>query len=247
MIILLAYEMIIYIYKYDWPGLPLPDSSAPPIHQSNGGLETVWEQLDCNFWGTYFAAFLPRISIHICLLEFSISSETTPAYHPQANGMVERWHRTLMSCNRQSDKNWAGRLLMNLLGLRARPHLDSGLTHQQAFRTDLTLPDNFASKEAKELDGADFYKQLKKVRDCYSYSPAVHHQNDDSKATSALRKAKFVLVHQDGHKPPLAEAYRGPYKVKSLCNNTYLLEGRNESKDQVAINPLKLFHMREGA
>ena len=33
-------------------------------------------------------------------------------------------------------------------------------------------------------------------------------------ASEALRKAKFVLVRQDGHKPPLAEAYREPYKIK---------------------------------
>ena len=91
---------------------------------------------------------------------FGIRSETTPAYHPEANGMVERWHRTLknsISCDRQSDKNWASRLPMILLGLRARPHLDSSLSpHQQAFGTELTLPANFASKEEEELDGVEF-------------------------------------------------------------------------------------------
>ena len=47
----------------------------------------------------------------------------------------------------------------------------------------------------------------------------------------ALKKAKFVLVRQDGHKPPLVEAYRGPYKVKALGSNTYLLEGNNAMED----------------
>ena len=91
---------------------------------------------------------------------FSIRSETTPAYHPEANGMVERWHRTLknsISCDRQSDKNWASRLPIILLGLRARPHLDSGLSpHQQAFGTELAhLPTDFTSKEAEKLDGVE--------------------------------------------------------------------------------------------
>ena len=53
---------------------------------------------------------------------FGIRSETTPAYHPEANGMVEHWHGTLknsISHDSQSDKNWANRLSMILLGLRA--------------------------------------------------------------------------------------------------------------------------------
>ena len=87
---------------------------------------------------------------------FGIRSETTPAYHPEANGMVERWHRTLknsISCDCYSNRNWASRLLMILLGLRAQLHLDSGLSpHQQAFRTELTLPADFASKKEEELD-----------------------------------------------------------------------------------------------
>ena len=73
---------------------------------------------------------------------------------------------------------------MILFGLRAQPHLDSGLSpHHQAFGTELTLPADFASKEAEELDGVEFYKQLKKVRDGYTYP---HHQKDDSEASDAL-------------------------------------------------------------
>ena len=77
---------------------------------------------------------------------------------------------------------------------------------QQAFGTKLTLPSNFSNKEADELDRMEFYEQLKKVRDGYAYPLAVHHQKDDVEASDALRKAKFVLVCQDRHKPPSAEA-----------------------------------------
>ena len=93
---------------------------------------------------------------------FGIRSKTTTADHPKANSMVIDGiepSRTPISCDRYSDKNWASRLLIILLGLRARPHLDSGLSpHQQAFGTELTLPADFASKEAEELDGVEFYE-----------------------------------------------------------------------------------------
>ena len=74
----------------------------------------------------------------------------------------------------------------------------------------------------------------------------MHHQRDNSEASEALQKARFVLVRQDGHKPPLVEAYRGPYKIKSRSDNSYLLEGGNTTEDWVAINQLKPFHVREG-
>ena len=88
-----------------------------------------------------------------------------------------------------------------------------------------------------------------KVRDGYAYPPAFYHQQDDSKASDALKIAKFVLVCQDGHKPPsveAAEAYRGPYKIKSQGTNSYVLEGGSQSEDRVTINCLKPFHVREG-
>ena len=53
----------------------------------------------------------------------------------------------------------------------------------------------------KKLDRPYFYEQLQKVRDGYAYPLAIHHQQDDGEASDALKKAKFVLVRQDGHKP----------------------------------------------
>ena len=114
--------------------------------------------------------------------------------------------------------------------------------HQQAFGTELTLPANFASKEAVELDGVEVYEQLKKVRDSYAYPPAVRHQRDDGEASEALRKARFVLVGKDGHKPQLAEAYKDPTSSNQSVNS-YLLEGGNTLEDRVAINRHKPFHV----
>ena len=59
-----------------------------------------------------------------------------------------------------------------------------------------------------------------------------------------LQNAAFVLVRQDGHKPPLAAAYRGPFKVKARRRHSYLLEGSDAAEDWVAVNRLKPFHPR---
>ena len=50
------------------------------------------------------------------------STNATTAYHPQANGLVERMHRTMkasLKAKLGSDPNWCDTLPVVLLGMRA--------------------------------------------------------------------------------------------------------------------------------
>lgn len=69
----------------------------------------------------------------------------TTAYHPQANGLVERFHRTLKAAIMAVDsKHWSDRLPLILLGLRAlyREDLDcsvADLVYGQALRLSVNI------------------------------------------------------------------------------------------------------------
>ena len=55
----------------------------------------------------------------------------TTAYHPQQNGKLERWHRCLKNSLRSrllGRQNWVAELPRVLLGLRAAPNLDTGVS-----------------------------------------------------------------------------------------------------------------------
>ena len=64
-----------------------------------------------------------------------ISASTMTSLHPQSNGMVERFHRSLKSSLRArlAGSDWVSHLPLVLLGLRATPKDDTGLSVSEAF------------------------------------------------------------------------------------------------------------------
>ena len=62
----------------------------------------------------------------ICFRSLGTQVHRTTAYHPQANGLCERFHRSLKAALRAalSDGNWVDRLPWVMLGLRSAPKED---------------------------------------------------------------------------------------------------------------------------
>ncbi|KAH8266535.1 hypothetical protein KR026_004912, partial [Drosophila bipectinata] len=69
----------------------------------------------------------------------------TTAYHPQANGMIERWHRTLKAALKCVDPiNWSSSLHLILLGLRTTIKSDIGLSPaEMVYGITLRVPGGF--------------------------------------------------------------------------------------------------------
>ena len=110
----------------------------------------------------------------------STTTSTIAAYNPQANGLVERWHHVLqvtLKATANKLQYWADRLPILLLGLRARPSSDSGLSpHQMVFGTETYLPVDFISRDTQEMGGTEFYEKLQKARQGYvspDYNPST--------------------------------------------------------------------------
>ena len=94
-----------------------------------------------------------RCSVYIlCLVRglfyprnFALRVETT-SFHPQSNGMIERFHRSLKSSLRArlASSDWVAHLLLVMLGLRSLPKEDSGFSPAEAvYGSNLSLPGEF--------------------------------------------------------------------------------------------------------
>jgi hypothetical protein len=84
-----------------------------------------------------------------------ISHKQTTAYHPESNGAVERLHRRLKDTlrTRAATATWSEELPFVLIGLRAQPSEDTGLSPAEAvFGAPIVLPNEFLQTEEMSVD-----------------------------------------------------------------------------------------------
>ena len=152
----------------------------------------------------------------------------TSAYHPQSNGMVERWHRSLKAALRArlEGPGWMEQLPWVLLGLRTTPRDDS--IHPPAelvLRNRVHIPgDCVPGVSPPVVDPTPV--------------PAQHHAKPSVSIPAALMTTPYVFVRCDAHRSPLDRPYLGPYRVISRSEKTFLLDLGNR-QDKVSIDRLK--------
>lgn len=165
----------------------------------------------------------------------------TTAYHPQANGMVERFHRSLKAAlkARLKGPQWQDELPWVLLGLRTVPKEDFHMsTAELVYGEPIAVPGDFVSDNTLPWSGADYLNKYRlRTQTLSPMSPPKHGQRSDYVPTS-LKTAQFVFIRRDGHRNPLQRPYVGPYKVISPGDKTFLVDigGRSE---RISIDRLK--------
>ena len=170
----------------------------------------------------------------------------TTAYHPQTNGMVERFHRQLkaaLKAQTQPD-SWMEALPLVLLGIRTALKEDiSSTAAEMVYGTTLRLPGEFLnpSQTTSLPDPSNFVTNLKAImRTVHSQSPraTLRHSN----VNDALSTATHVFVRHGGVRKPLQPPYDGPFPILKRTDKhfTIALNGRN---DTVSIDRLKPAHL----
>jgi transposase InsO family protein len=148
--------------------------------------------------------------------KLGIQHKPTTAYHPQANGMVERFHRQLKASLRArlEGPDWLAQLPWVLLGLRAAPKEDCALSSaEMVYGTPLTLPGEFL--DSQEPPAASFLQNLRQRMSAFQPPPVRSPPRLDGEvsAPGPLQEAMFVYVRKRGVNKPLSPLYEGPYRV----------------------------------
>lgn len=139
----------------------------------------------------------------------------TTAYHPQSNGLVERFHRTLKaSIMAVGQKHWTAELPIIMLGLRTAYRIDFGCSVAElVYGQTLRIPGEYFESTDEYYDRSEFAKELKSTMRKWKPVDPDHHAKPAVFVNHELQKCSHVFVRIDAVKKPLVQPYEGPYEV----------------------------------
>lgn len=161
-----------------------------------------------------------------------ISKLRTSPYHPAANGLIERQHRTIkaaIKCHTVS--NWVKALPTVLLGLRTVLKEDLGATtSEMVYGTTLKLPGEFFENNGSPNVSESYFLQYLREHFRIIRPVLTNHHNSCKKVFvhKDFRNCTHVFVRTDAVKTGLQQPYTGPFLVKEKFKRNFriLIKGK---------------------
>lgn len=171
-----------------------------------------------------------------------ISRIRSSPYHPQSNGAIERWHRSLKVALRARlvTTTWVDDLPTIMLGLRSTLRNDSNLSAAElTYGCTIRLPGDFFGSTKPEA--SDPHTLVQEIRDKIRNLSAVPVKQRDSRSLFIhpdLNSCEYVFIRVDAVKKPLQPPYDGPYRVLKRGKKVFKIQLPNRYIN-VSIDRLK--------
>lgn len=151
----------------------------------------------------------------------------TTAYHPAANGLVERFHRQLKAaimCH--ADESWTETLPLVLLGIRSSWKEDlSASSAELVYGEVLKLPGEFFEPTTDRLtDYTDFLTRLRLHMKQLQPKAVARHGSAKVFVFKDLSTVSHVFIRQDFVRRSLQPPYAGPYRVVSRNDKFFAID-----------------------
>ena len=183
------------------------------------------------------------------LRHWGIRHNTTAAYHPEANGMVERLHRrlkeSLMALGNQDRGNWFWRLPMTLLSLRTTVKADLGASPSElVYGEGIAVPGQLLPS-APLSDNELLQRQrrtlshLRMEVERMQPTPTSAHRTPPVHLPEDLETCTHVFVLRGGVQPTLTTPYEGPFRVIERTPEGFRIDFPGRPSDIVALARLR--------
>ena len=183
------------------------------------------------------------------LQTWGIKHQTTTAYHPQSNGLVERLHRRLKEslmalCQDERDK-WYWKLPMALLAIRTTIKPDIGASPSDlVYGEGISVPGQLANPS--QLDDINMPRQQRSTLrnlqvevERLQPKQTSRHRNPQIHIPEDLASATHAFVLRGGVQPSLTAPYDGPYRILEKGPQGFRLQFPGRPSDVVALARLK--------
>jgi cleavage and polyadenylation specificity factor subunit 1 len=152
-----------------------------------------------------------------CMTKIQTEHLPNTSHHPAANGLVERFHRTLKAaimCH--ADQHWTAALPLVLLGIRTafKEDLQASVA-ELVYGEPLRIPGELLTPTADPVDPAHLITELRQHMARLRPVPATRQASPATFVQSELEKCTHVLLRQDTTRRALEPPYSGPYQVLS--------------------------------
>lgn len=168
----------------------------------------------------------------------------TTSYHPQSNGMIERFHRhmkaSLMAQSNENDQ-WMSSLPLIMLNIRAAVKEDLKMSCAEIlYGESIQIPGAFFSGDKQTSDFNIYIQDLKdKMRSLNFVSPNWHGNLGENQISEEFKSCSHVYLLVSAVKKPLQRPYVGPFKVISKGAKAFEILLDDGRSDFVSIDRLK--------
>ena len=192
------------------------------------------------------AQFESKLWDNLCN-QFRIIGNRTTSYHPQSNGMVERFHRQLKAAimAHDSPNPWTITLPAVLLGVRSAVKERLGRSAaEMIYGTTLRLPGEFTKQYTVDAN-TDLENYSDKLRGAMSrlhLCPPRDTQQHNIFQYKEIATCTHVFLRRIAIAPPLTAPYDGPYKVVARSGRVMkiLVKGKVETVSLDRVKPAHL-------
>lgn len=149
----------------------------------------------------------------------------TTAYHPQCNGLIERFHRQLKAaivCH--ADHKWTESLPFVLLGIRSSFKSDLQCSSAElVYGEPLRLPGEFFedSVDKRVTDLTDFSARIRSFANNLKPVHTSNHSKSKIFIYKDLATCSHIFLRDDSVKGALQPSYSGPYEVVQRKDKTF--------------------------
>ena len=189
------------------------------------------------------AQFESRLWDTLCN-QFGITRNRTTSYHPQSNGIVERFHRQLKAAimAHKTPNPWTTTLPAVLLGIRSAVKETLGRSAtEMTYEMTLRLPGDFTKNYTVDAntDLENYSDRLRVAMSCLLLSPPRDTNKKDTFQYKELDTCSHVFLRRIAIALPLTAPYDGPYKVVARSGRVFkvLIEGKVEMVTADRVKP----------